>query len=1190
MPQPLFTGQPTTQRPRAAAIALLAGTITALPGLAIAQEAPPASAPARAPLGEPSLGQTADGEAPGSVAATLRDARALLDRGLAVQARAVLDTVDPAAALSLSDGDRTAYERVRSRVRAAIARLTPVEISIQSAQVGVARDRLAEAERHARAVLDSGSAGELQRGVAETLLSLIRSRRAVLASEAPALIAAAERAFDEGRYAEARSSLVSMRGWGLELDRGLRGRMDRTLGRLEQLASSGGGADGFSGSAVALGELGRRVGDQPAQAGGDQPAGGDDQPAQGDQPAEGDQPAAGGEDDQPVGEDPVQTALRVEALRLLSMADQAFEDRRLTEAEREYGVVLEAPYRRFLSEAQVERAEENRAEAQLLLRGAEGPGGLLEEERAERQVERQQIEAVVESLLNEASRMLQTGEYTAARDAAAAARLEINRGRDLFSEAEYEARIEEIEATLDDIARAEEQAEVRARRERQAELAAEAEQREAEVAAERRQKINELLLRVRELQAQRNYEKALQEVEQILFLDPGNPSGLILRDVLKESLLFSRYERASRERQLGFAEQTVRNMESTIPPRNVMEFPDDWAAITERRGGPLQFREPEANKAVLDRLRSQRTDASFDDVPLQDVVTFISSIGELNTDVNWDSLDTIAIDRDTPVSLNLSNVTLETVLNRTLEKASEPDLPADWAIFDGVLTVASEEVLRRETVLEVYQIQDLILRIPEPPPAPQFDLQTVFQAGGGQGGGGGGQSPFQLNQQGQQQDQEPIEERIQPVVDVIRNNVDPTGWQDAGGTTGRIETFQGNLIITNTAKNHREIYGLLNKLRAVRNLQISVESRFLIVDEQFFEQIGFDLDLFLNGDSPLVSDFAGSPNTGDPQLDQLLGDPTVTPSEFFQDADGDGTPDLTTAGAVPGGPVYDTDGDGIADLTPTPFVNPEGLSPIQFNQNSTGIVDVLGSASGLGAQINTLGPALAVGGRFLDDIQVDFLIEATQADTRSVTLNAPRVTFTNGQSSNIFVASQESFVSGLNPVVAGSAVAFAPQVDVISTGVNLVVDGVVSADRRYVTLNVRTQIADVQLGGVLSMDGQGQGQGAVGGGGVVGGGDQAAIAQASITLPTVTITSVATTVTIPDQGTILLGGQRLVEEQVVESGVPVLSKVPVLNRFFSNRLETKDESTLLILLRPEVIIQSEEEDQAFPGLLDSIGQ
>ena len=51
--------------------------------------------------------------------------------------------------------------------------------------------------------------------------------------------------------------------------------------------------------------------------------------------------------------------------------------------------------------------------------------------------------------------------------------------------------------------------------------------------------------------------------------------------------------------------------------------------------------------------------------------------------------------------------------------------------------------------------------------------------------------------------------------------------------------------------------------------------------------------------------------------------------------------------------------------------------------------------------------------------------------------------------------------------------------------------------------------------------------------------------------------------------------------------MPVLSKVPILNRFFTNTSKVKDERTLLILVKPTIIIQSEEEELLFPGLLDN---
>ena len=95
------------------------------------------------------------------------------------------------------------------------------------------------------------------------------------------------------------------------------------------------------------------------------------------------------------------------------------------------------------------------------------------------------------------------------------------------------------------------------------------------------------------------------------------------------------------------------------------------------------------------------------------------------------------------------------------------------------------------------------------------------------------------------------------------------------------------------------------------------------------------------------------------------------------------------------------------------------------------------------------------------------------------------------------------------------------------------------------------------------------------------------ILTAFIEAPEIEITEAKATVSVPDGGTLLMGGQRIVGEIEVEAGVPVLSKVPFLKRFFTNRSKAKDERTLLILIKPTIIIQNEEEDRLFPGLVQN---
>jgi len=257
-------------------------------------------------------------------------------------------------------------------------------------------------------------------------------------------------------------------------------------------------------------------------------------------------------------------------------------------------------------------------------------------------------------------------------------------------------------------------------------------------------------------------------------------------------------------------------------------------------------------------------------------------------------------------------------------------------------------------------------------------------------------------------------------------------------------------------------------------------------------------------------------------------------------------------------------------------VNPRSWSPVGFFQDSLGLANTLVEGD-FATQVSGSNPALGISGQFMDDIQVDFLVQATQADKRTVQLTAPRLTFTNGQTANIFVVTQQAFVSDLTPVVGDSAVGFDPTVAVASEGVTMLMEGVIAADRRYVTLNVDA--------GVGRIDGFAQQPvTAVAGGQLVNSADT----QSFIQLPTITVTRVRTTVTVPDEGTVLLGGQRLITELEIETGVPVLSKIPILNRFFTNRISAKEEQTLLILLKPTILITAEQEEKNFPGLLDKL--
>ena len=81
----------------------------------------------------------------------------------------------------------------------------------------------------------------------------------------------------------------------------------------------------------------------------------------------------------------------------------------------------------------------------------------------------------------------------------------------------------------------------------------------------------------------------------------------------------------------------------------------------------------------------------------------------------------------------------------------------------------------------------------------------------------------------------------------------------------------------------------------------------------------------------------------------------------------------------------------------------------------------------------------------------------------------------------------------------------------------------------------------------------------------------------TIQLPTFSFQTVTTTVTVPDGGTVLLGGLKTLREARNENGVPLLSKIPYINRLFKNVGIGRETRSLMMMVTPRIIILEEEE-------------
>jgi len=320
------------------------------------------------------------------------------------------------------------------------------------------------------------------------------------------------------------------------------------------------------------------------------------------------------------------------------------------------------------------------------------------------------------------------------------------------------------------------------------------------------------------------------------------------------------------------------------------------------------------------------------------------------------------------------------------------------------------------------------------------------------------------------------------------------------------------LAVLQTREVHKKIERLLAELRKSLGHQVSIEARFLVVSENFLEDVGLDLDF----------GYFGSP----------------------------GRMGMWT---------YDQD----SSLITSPDVSTK----------------VPGSLGGVGNAILVQG---GYTGFILNDLQVSLLLRATQAHTDAKTLTAPKVTVLSGESASFSVLNDVSYA--LPPDVAyGGTVGVAgagfqssavqQNINRIQVGSMLEITPIISQDKKNVLLFIVTELQDLLRMKSHTVEGP------VGADGTV--------QQYTVTVPETETSQVMTRVSVPDSGTLLLGGQKITAEIEKEAGVPILSKVPLLGRLFSNRSKVRDHKILLILVKPTIMLQEEGDAEALAKMEES---
>ena len=205
----------------------------------------------------------------------------------------------------------------------------------------------------------------------------------------------------------------------------------------------------------------------------------------------------------------------------------------------------------------------------------------------------------------------------------------------------------------------------------------------------------------------------------------------------------------------------------------------------------------------------------------------------------------------------------------------------------------------------------------------------------------------------------------------------------------------------------------------------------------------------------------------------------------------------------------------------------------------------------------------------LNDSMLAGFLRAVQESKDSEFLTSPRITLSNTQRGNIAVIKTINYVQ--STTVSEGVVT--PIIGTIPQGTTFDVRPIVTADRKYVYLEVTPSIFEVEE--ITSFTFSGLNPDAnVGGGGA---GTTNIPPEQTVQLPKVNVSQVSVTVCVPDMGTLMIGGLGSINKDNSTTGNPILSKIPVLKRLFSRDQKSNIKSNLIILLRPTILIKEEQE-------------
>lgn len=783
-------------------------------------------------------------------------------------------------------------------------------------------------------------------------------------------------------------------------------------------------------------------------------------------------------------------------------------------AEADYSAAERAYRRALAADPSLEEAKKNLARCLMFLGRRDGEILTVLQQFGE------EVQVLEQQRLSEATRFLSEGKTALEEDRVEEALDLLQRSRERLIWFEYGVDVTEMQAeaqALYDRARNRKiAADESDRRNREEFAIREAERLTSEAEKRRLERIATLMDRIEDAMVREDFREASQLCKTILQIDPQNGSAQRLQERADEYLAAHRYvnylERNS-EQETRVWEDLER---SAIPYEDPFRFPesrDFWQGEVQKRLSRLSTasleESPEIRK-IRRILSSVPTSFDFPDATLTEVVDFLRSISDLNIDIDPEVDGT-----EIKVNLSLEGVKIGEALDLIMKATG-----LAYTFRENILLITEPENAYGNLIFEMYNVTDILNKIRD------FPGPAIRVSSNDEGDDDGGSNPFDFGGFDDEEDAELTPDDLVTLIQESTGGADE--WDESGST---ISGHKGQILVTATRDLHLSIEDFLVNLRANSDVFVVVEARFIDMVDDFLEDIGVD-----------------SRNLG-------------------QGSGG------TAFGTAYG--TLNTSSTGGSDIGFNNLGDPTDPALIMGQHRTAGrmqhILDgFVGGASG--SRLNSTLRGLTMQVTWLDPFQINAIIRASQEQRAARIVTAPKVTASNGQRVHVSVITQRSYVQDYELVSGGTGLVVSevadPVIDTFQDGVVLDVRPVISADRRYITVDVQPTLASL-INGVISTVTISLGT------------LNNAASLVEIDLPEISLQQAFTSVTVPDGGTVLLGGFRSLNELSYNSQVPILGNLPFLKNAFRRKAYLNEKRSLYILITAKIVNLRAEEQKLY---------